>query len=76
MPTGCWTVRTTPGRNTIGAAGYRKVLLSGDHERIRRWRLKQSLGRTLERRPDLLQGRALTPEEETLLAEYRREQEL
>ena len=50
-----------------------EVLLSGNHERIRRWRLKQALGRTLERRPDLLQGRAMTPEEEQLLAEYLRE---
>ena len=50
-----------------------EVLLSGNHEMIRRWRLKQSLGRTLERRPDLLEGRVLTPEEEELLAEYRRE---
>lgn len=47
-----------------------EVLLSGDHERIRRWRLKQALGRTLERRPDLLEGRAMTPEEEELLAEF------
>ncbi|MCB1690019.1 MAG: tRNA (guanosine(37)-N1)-methyltransferase TrmD [Halioglobus sp.] len=52
------------------------VLLSGNHEEIRRWRLKQALGRTLERRPDLLEGRAMTPEEETLLAEYLREREL
>ncbi len=37
-----------------------QVLLSGDHEQIRRWRLKQALGRTWERRPDLLQGRALS----------------
>ncbi len=51
------------------------VLLSGDHQRIRRWRLKQALGRTLERRPDLLEGRVLTPEEEELLALYRQEQE-
>jgi len=50
-----------------------EVLLSGNHGLIRRWRLKQSLGRTLERRPDLLERRALTPEEEDLLAEYRRE---
>ena len=53
-----------------------EVLLSGNHEAIRRWRLKQSLGRTQERRPDLLQGRAMTPEEETLLAEYVRERAL
>jgi tRNA (guanine37-N1)-methyltransferase len=49
------------------------VLLSGNHEEIRRWRLKQALGRTLERRPDLLEGRAMTPEEEQLLADYLRE---
>jgi tRNA (guanine37-N1)-methyltransferase len=50
-----------------------EVLLSGNHEEIRRWRLKQALGRTQERRPDLLQGRAMTPEDEQLLAEYLRE---
>jgi tRNA (guanine37-N1)-methyltransferase len=53
-----------------------EVLLSGNHAVIRRWRLKQALGRTLERRPDLLQHRVLTPEEEELLAEYRRENDL
>ena len=45
------------------------VLLSGDHNRIRRWRLQQSLLRTLDRRPDLLRGRALGKEEAELLAE-------
>lgn len=50
-----------------------EVLLSGNHEQIRRWRLKQALGRTWERRPDLLQDRAMTPEEQELLAEYLRE---
>ncbi|MDP5053640.1 MAG: tRNA (guanosine(37)-N1)-methyltransferase TrmD [Congregibacter sp.] len=54
------------------------VLLSGDHDAIRRWRLKQSLGRTWERRPDLLDtlrdARELTAEEQTLLAEYQDEQ--
>ncbi|WP_439102949.1 tRNA (guanosine(37)-N1)-methyltransferase TrmD [Congregibacter sp.] len=53
------------------------VLLSGDHEAIRRWRLKQALGRTWERRPDLLealaQKRNLTTEEQQLLAEYQQE---
>jgi tRNA (guanine37-N1)-methyltransferase len=53
-----------------------EVLLSGNHEEIRRWRLKQALGRTLERRPELLQDRAMTAEEETLLADYIREREL
>ena len=49
------------------------VLLSGDHERIRRWRLKQSLGRTWQRRPELLQRLALGDEERALLAEFIRE---
>ncbi len=50
------------------------VLLSGNHAVITRWRLKQSLGRTLQRRPDLLEQRVLTAEERALLDEYRREQ--
>ncbi|MCU7921789.1 MAG: tRNA (guanosine(37)-N1)-methyltransferase TrmD [Candidatus Thiodiazotropha sp. (ex Dulcina madagascariensis)] len=45
------------------------VLQSGNHEAIRRWRLQQALRRTGERRPDLLQDRRMTAEEETLLAE-------
>ena len=49
------------------------VLMSGHHADIRRWRLKQSLGRTWERRPDLLVDRTLTKEEAALLAEYQRE---
>ena len=49
------------------------VLLSGHHEAIREWRLKQSLGRTWERRPDLLRDRELSQEERELLAAYRRE---
>lgn len=53
-------------------AGQRvpEVLLSGNHAKIDRWRLQQSLGRTYERRPDLLEQRVLSPEEEALLAEY------
>lgn len=46
------------------------VLLSGNHEHIRRWRLQQSLGRTWERRADLLDSRSLSGEEQKLLAEY------
>ncbi len=49
------------------------VLLSGNHEKIRRWRLKQALGRTWQRRPDLLATRVLSSEEADLLAEFRRE---
>jgi tRNA (guanine37-N1)-methyltransferase len=45
------------------------VLLSGNHERIRRWRLKEALRRTRKRRPDLLKDRALSKEEAHLLAE-------
>ncbi|HSH47665.1 MAG TPA: tRNA (guanosine(37)-N1)-methyltransferase TrmD [Halomonas sp.] len=47
-----------------------EVLLSGHHGEIRRWRLKQSLGRTWLRRPDLLEGRSLTQEQQALLAEF------
>jgi tRNA (guanine37-N1)-methyltransferase len=45
------------------------VLVSGHHEEVRRWRLRESLRRTVERRPDLLEGRALTKEEAKLLRE-------
>jgi tRNA (guanine37-N1)-methyltransferase len=51
------------------------VLLSGNHAAIRRWRLQQALGRTWERRPDLLQDRTLSKEEEALLAAFRRERQ-
>lgn len=50
------------------------VLLSGNHQQIKRWRLKQSLGRTWLRRPDLLEGCELTPEQAELLAEFKGEQ--
>jgi tRNA (guanine37-N1)-methyltransferase len=50
-----------------------EVLLSGDHAKIRRWRLKQQLGRTWQRRPDLLESKTLTAEQQTLLTEYIRE---
>ncbi|OQS37815.1 tRNA (guanosine(37)-N1)-methyltransferase TrmD [Chromobacterium haemolyticum] len=52
------------------------VLLSGNHALIAKWRLKQALGRTMQRRPDLLQGRILTKQESRLLAEYQQEQDL
>ena len=47
------------------------VLLSGDHAAIKQWRLKQSLGRTAERRPDLLGKRKLSELEQKLLDEYK-----
>ncbi|GEM81110.1 tRNA (guanosine(37)-N1)-methyltransferase TrmD [Vibrio superstes] len=46
------------------------VLKSGNHKDIRRWRLKQSLGRTWLRRPEMLENLALTDEQEHLLAEF------
>lgn len=49
------------------------VLMSGNHADIRRWRLKQSLGRTWLRRPDLVSGRELSKEESRLLDEFKRE---
>ncbi len=55
--------------------GVPEVLLSGDHKRIRRWRLKQSLARTRKRRPDLLAHRALSTEETQLLGEISREEQ-
>ena len=49
------------------------VLLSGNHADIARWRMKQALGRTWLRRPDLLEKRTLSPEEAGLLQEFRNE---
>ena len=46
------------------------ILLSGNHEEIRKWRLKQALGRTNSRRPDLIRRRNLSSEECDLLEEY------
>ncbi|GEO46731.1 tRNA (guanosine(37)-N1)-methyltransferase TrmD [Companilactobacillus kimchii] len=48
-----------------------EVLTSGDHEKIRLWRLTQALKKTLERRPDLLETAKLTDEEEKLLRKIR-----
>lgn len=49
------------------------VLLSGDHEAIRKWRLKQSLGATWLKRPDLLQGMVLEQEQEELLGQFKQD---
>jgi len=49
------------------------VLLSGDHAKIKNWRLKQALGRTWQRRPDLLAKRQLSESEEALLQEFKRD---
>jgi tRNA (guanine37-N1)-methyltransferase len=49
------------------------VLLSGHHAQIERWRLKQSLGRTWRRRPELLERRGLSETERKLLEEFKQE---
>lgn len=49
------------------------VLKSGDHKRIATWRKKQALGRTWQRRPDLLEKRILDEEEQKLLQQYKQE---
>jgi len=50
------------------------VLLSGDHAEIARWRLKEALGRTFVRRPDLIEKLGLNVEQQTLLDEFLKEQ--
>jgi tRNA (guanine37-N1)-methyltransferase len=52
------------------------VLLGGNHADIERWRMKESLGRTWQRRPDLLEQMALNKEQQVLLAEFIRERRL
>lgn len=51
------------------------VLLSGHHENIRKWRLKESLRKTLHRRPELLEHRKLSEEEQKMMAEIKLEEE-
>ncbi len=46
------------------------VLIGGDHAKIARWRLRQALGRTWRRRPDLLKRRGLNEAERALLDEF------
>ena len=55
---------------TIAEKSVPKVLLNGNHEEIRKWRLKQSLGRTYSKRPELLKNRKLTTLESMLLSEF------
>ena len=58
---------------TFGGATVPPVLVSGHHEQVRMWRLKESLRRTIDRRPDLMAGRVPSKEEAKLLAELRSE---
>lgn len=51
------------------------VLMSGHHENIRLWRLEQSLRKTLERRPDLLENYHFSDEEKTIIEKIKKEKE-
>jgi tRNA (guanine37-N1)-methyltransferase len=55
----------------IGDRRVPEVLLSGNHAEIRRWRKREALSRTLERRPDLLDAASLDDEEAQLLRELK-----
>jgi tRNA (guanine37-N1)-methyltransferase len=58
---------------SFGGVDVPAVLTSGDHGAVRQWRLKESLRRTMDRRPDLLAGRTPSPEERRLLDELTEE---
>ena len=64
-----WPHYTRP--ETVAGLDVPAVLTSGDHQAVARWRLQQALGRTRERRPDLLEKRGLNEEEQALLDAYR-----
>lgn len=55
---------------TVGGKGVPDILLSGDHEQIRLWQMKQSLGATWKKRPDLLEQIEFNTEQRALLQEY------
>ena len=63
-----WAHYTRP--DLVAGRSVPPVLLGGDHETIRRFRLRDALGRKYERRPDLLSRRTLSDEERRLLSEY------
>jgi tRNA (guanine37-N1)-methyltransferase len=66
---------TRPAEVAAGESPLRvpDVLLSGNHAEIRRWRKREAVSRTLERRPDLLEAAELDDEEEEILRELREE---
>jgi len=59
----------------VRGRGVPEALLSGDHERVRLWRRREALKATLARRPELLERRRLTAEDERLLSEIRDQRE-
>ena len=54
----------------IGGCAVPKVLMNGNHQQIEDWRLRQSLGRTWLRRPDLLEAKTLDKRERQMLQEF------
>jgi tRNA (guanine37-N1)-methyltransferase len=62
---------TTRVGHRQGSLDVPEVLLSGNHAAIRRWRKREALTRTLERRPDLLDGAILDEEEQEILRELK-----
>ncbi|MCQ8106127.1 tRNA (guanosine(37)-N1)-methyltransferase TrmD [Methylomonas sp. SURF-2] len=62
---------TRPEQGDLG--GVPELLLGGNHAEIRHWRMKQALGRTWLRRPDLLEKKQLTAEQQALLSEFKTE---
>lgn len=55
---------------TFAGVSVPEVLTSGNHEQIRRWQLKQQLGKTWLKRPDLIEQQTLSDEQQTLLREF------
>ena len=62
-----------PGPEGSSALAVPDVLLSGNHAVVRRWRKREAIARTLERRPDLLAGASLDEEERQILKELQKE---
>jgi tRNA (guanine37-N1)-methyltransferase len=75
--TGCSATASAEREGETGTASAERmlkvpdVLLSGNHAEIRRWRKREALSRTLDRRPDLLDGATLDDEEEAMLRELK-----
>jgi tRNA (guanine37-N1)-methyltransferase len=69
-----WPHYTRPA--LVDGRAVPEVLASGDHAKIHRWRLREALGRTWLRRPELLERRGLSAEERALLEEFKVERAL
>lgn len=70
---GSWNFHSTLAQLSFSGMKVPDVLLSGHHVNIRRWRMKQSLRKTWERRPDLLENYDFTDEERQILEEIKAE---